>query len=103
MKDCLRLAGSVVLLFAACSRSEKTPAEHAADQPEKKKIVEISEDARKKSGISIETAGPAVLRKTLTLNGKIGPNEERMAHVSPRFAGIVKSIAKRLGENVKTG
>src|SRR5439155_26482274 len=47
--------------------------------------------------------GPAVLKKTLKLKGKITPNEERMLHVSPRFPGIVKSIAKRLGDVVKTG
>src|SRR5438874_8801564 len=90
-----------LLLLVSCSKSKKE-AEHAAEQPEKKRI-EVTEEARKKSGIAIEVAGAAVLKKTLKLNGKIGPNEERMVHVSPRFPGIVKSIAKRLGDVVKTG
>ena len=90
-----------LLLLVSCSKSKKE-AEHAAEQPEKKRI-EVTEEARKKSGIAIEVAGPAVLKKMLKLNGKIGPNEERMVHVSPRFPGIVKSIAKRLGDVVKTG
>jgi len=88
--------------LASCSKSKKEADEHAAEQPEKKRI-EVTEEARKKSGIQIEVAGPAVLKKTLKLNGKITPNEERMVHVSPRFPGIVKSIAKRLGDVVKTG
>ena len=88
--------------LVSCSKSKKEANEHAAEQPEKKRI-EVTEEALKKSGIQIEAAGPAVLKKTLKLNGKITPNEERMVHVSPRFPGIVKSIAKRLGDVVKTG
>jgi membrane fusion protein, heavy metal efflux system len=91
-----------LLLLVSCSKSKKEPNEHAAEQPQKKRI-EVTEEALKKSGIQIEVAGPAVLKKTLKLNGKITPNEERMVHVSPRFPGIVKSIAKRLGDVVKTG
>ncbi len=103
MKQCFLATVITASLFASCSHSEKGAAEHAADESEKKKIIEITDEARKKSGITVEAAAPAVLRKTLKLNGKIGPNEERMAHVSPRFPGIVKSIAKRLGDEVKTG
>src|SRR5207253_1792864 len=90
-----------LLLLVSCSKSKKEANEHAAEQPEKKRI-EVTEEARKKSGIAIEVAGPAVLKKTLKLNGKIVPNEERMVEVSPRFPGVVKSIAKRLGDSVKT-
>jgi multidrug efflux pump subunit AcrA (membrane-fusion protein) len=105
-KGCFLPALIAVLLgtpiVTSCSRSNQSAAEHASDQPEKRRI-EVTEEARKKSGIGIEVAGTAVLRKTLKLNGKIGPNEERMVHVSPRFPGIVKSIAKRLGDQIKTG
>src|SRR5437773_11532648 len=90
-----------LLLLVSCSKSKKEPNEHAAEQPEKKRI-EVTEEALKKSGIQIEVAGPAVLKKTLKLNGKITPNEEHMVHVSPRFPGIVKSIANSIGGVVKT-
>src|SRR5438046_2163696 len=63
----------------------------------------VSCGQKKKTEITIETAGSAVLKKTVKLNGKIGPNEERIAHVSPRFPGVVKSIIKRLGDEVKSG
>ena len=91
-----------LLLLVSCFKSKKEANEHVTEQPEKKRI-EVTEEALKKSGIQVEAAGPAVLKKTLKLNGKITPNEERMVHVSPRFPGIVKSIAKRLGDVVKTG
>jgi membrane fusion protein, heavy metal efflux system len=96
------LAAALAVLCMSCSRSKQPADERGENQPEKRRI-EVTEEARKKSGIGIEVAGPAVIKKTLKLNGKIGPNEEQMAHVSPRFPGIVKSIAKRLGERVKTG
>ena len=91
-----------LLLLVSCFKSKKEANEHVTEQPEKKRI-EVTEEALKKSGIQVEAAGPAVLKKTLKLNGKITPNEERMVHVSPRFPGIVKSIAKRLGDVAKTG
>jgi cobalt-zinc-cadmium efflux system membrane fusion protein len=100
MKTCLLVAA---LILAACSHSKQPAEEKTAGGPEKKNVIEITEEARVKSGISIETAGPAVLKKTLKLNGKIGPNEERMARMTPRFPGIAKSVAKRLGDEVKTG
>jgi membrane fusion protein, heavy metal efflux system len=101
-RKCILAFTIAASLFTSCSHSEKAADEHAADQSEKR-VVAVTEEARKKSGIAIDLAGPAIIRKTLKLNGKIGPNEERMAHVSPRFPGIVKSIAKRLGDSVKTG
>jgi membrane fusion protein, heavy metal efflux system len=91
-----------VSFLVSCSRSEKEAQEHAGEM-EKKNVIELTEEARAKAGISVETAGPAVLKKTLQLDGKIGPNEERIAEMSPRFPGIVKSIAKRLGDQVKVG
>jgi cobalt-zinc-cadmium efflux system membrane fusion protein len=65
--------------------------------------VQIGEESRKKAGICVETAGPAKLAIKLNLNGKIAANEERMTHVIPRFPGVVKSVTKRLGDEVAKG
>lgn len=65
--------------------------------------VTMSDESLKKAGIGIETAGPSKLAMRLELNGRIAPNEEQMAHVSPRFPGIVKSVTKRLGDHVDRG
>ena len=97
----LFLTAVMMTALSACSHPEKAAEKHA--QAEKKKVIELSDEARNKAGITVEAAGPAVLKKTLKLNGKIGPNEDRLARVSPRFPGIVKSVAKRLGDEVKTG
>ncbi|MEO8438734.1 MAG: efflux RND transporter periplasmic adaptor subunit, partial [Spartobacteria bacterium] len=65
--------------------------------------VTMSEASRQKAGIELATAGPAKLAVKLDLNGKIAPNEEKMSHVIPRFPGVLKSVAKRLGDAVAAG
>jgi cobalt-zinc-cadmium efflux system membrane fusion protein len=65
--------------------------------------VELSPAAAQQSGITVETAGPATLRRTLRVTGRIAPNEDRMAHVVPRYPGVVKETRKRLGDTVARG
>ncbi len=60
----------------------------------------LTPEAVKNSGIVIETAGPAKIKTSLKVHGRILPNEDRMAHVIPRYPGIVKQIRKRLGDAV---
>jgi membrane fusion protein, heavy metal efflux system len=65
--------------------------------------VEIPVESAKNAGIIVETAGPAKLHVRVPLNGKIGPNEEQMTHVIPRFPGVLKQVEKRLGDRVEKG
>ncbi|MGH8643160.1 MAG: efflux RND transporter periplasmic adaptor subunit [Gammaproteobacteria bacterium] len=60
----------------------------------------LTPEAVKNSGIVIETAGPVKIKTSIKVNGRILPNEDRMAHVIPRYPGIVKQIRKRLGDAV---
>src|SRR2546423_4671656 len=83
-----------LLLLVSCSKSKKEANEHAAEQPEKKRI-EVTEEARKKSGIAIEVAGPAVLNKTLQKNPQNGPTHEIPGAVHPPVPFIVKAIPHR--------
>lgn len=65
--------------------------------------VQLSAEALKNAELTIEEAGPAKIKSFLPLYGKIGANEEAMAHVQPRFPGIVKEVRKRLGDRVSKG
>lgn len=65
--------------------------------------VELPAQAAAESGILVERAGPATLRTTLRVNGRIVPNEDRLTHVIPRYPGIVKEARKRLGDPVEKG
>jgi membrane fusion protein, heavy metal efflux system len=60
----------------------------------------MTPEAVKNSGIIMETAGPAKIKNSVRANGRVRPNEDHMAHIIPRFPGIVKQIRKRLGDPV---
>ncbi len=53
------------------------------------------------AGIKIEEAGPAKLRTLVQMNGKIVADPDKVAHVTPRFAGVVLEARKKLGDTVK--
>ena len=65
--------------------------------------IELPAEAREASGIAVEVAGPQAIDVSLTLPGEIVPNAERLAHIVPRFPGIVREVRKRLGEHVSQG
>lgn len=65
--------------------------------------VELAKEMVERSGIVLEEAGPRKLQKTITVNGQITANKDRMAYVIPRFPGVVKAVRKKLGDKVQEG
>lgn len=65
--------------------------------------TELSDSALKVADIEIETAGPREISNDFRVYGKLLPNESKVAHLSPRFPGILKSIHKDLGDSVAKG
>lgn len=65
--------------------------------------TEMPPGAIASSRISIETVGPATIRETIKAYGRIVPNEDHLAHVIPRYPGIVREVRKRLGDEVAKG
>jgi cobalt-zinc-cadmium efflux system membrane fusion protein len=65
--------------------------------------VTLAPEQLEAAGIATATAGPATIRERVVLNGRVAPNEDALAHVMPRFPGVVRSVAKRLGEPVARG
>ncbi len=65
--------------------------------------VELGPEAVRAAKIEVETAGPATVRTTLDLTGQIVVNEDRIAHMIPRFPGVAKDVRKRLGDSVEKG
>jgi len=55
------------------------------------------------AGIGVETAGPAQIADTLTLMGRVVPNEERMRAVTARFPGPVRTVSRSVGDVVQVG
>lgn len=65
--------------------------------------LRLTDEVIRDSRITVETAGPTTLRTKLRVTGQIVANEDRMAHLIPRFPGIVKEARKRLGDRVENG
>jgi cobalt-zinc-cadmium efflux system membrane fusion protein len=70
---------------------------------EHSEIINISNEVQKEFGIEIKIAdsGEIVIHKDLT--GEIVPSPYNIAHIVPRFAGIVKNVYKKIGDNVNKG
>jgi len=65
--------------------------------------VTLSPEQIESAGIEVAAAGPATIHERVALNGRIAQNEDALAHVMPRFAGVVRSVHKRLGDPVAKG
>ena len=65
--------------------------------------VKITDQAAASVELKFETAGPRKIRKLAEMTGRIVPNDDQMAKVSPRFPGIVLESNKKLGDKVEKG
>ena len=65
--------------------------------------TELSPNAVKAAEIGFDVAGPQVIAQSAVVYGQITPNDDHVAHIHPRFPGIVKQINKSLGDTVKSG
>lgn len=70
---------------------------------EEEGVVTLSEEAIKTAKIEVQTAGPATLAMKLKVNGRVTPVSSKVAHIAPRFSGIIKEVRKDIGEYVKAG
>ena len=66
-------------------------------------IVKISSEVMKEFGVVVAEAKPGKIELHLDLTGEVVPNPYKIAHIIPRFGGIVKKIYKKIGDGVKAG
>lgn len=89
--------------FEVKIKADRNGKAHAWEYSQEEGRVEMEPEAIHASNIGVEAAGPAAVKSTLVLNGKIMPNEDRLAHMFARFPGVVRQVRKHLGESVKKG
>jgi cobalt-zinc-cadmium efflux system membrane fusion protein len=70
---------------------------------EKKGKLNIEKAAADAMKIEVMEAGPATVRVSIPVTGKISLNKNTIAQVRARFDGVVKSVAKTQGEMVQAG
>jgi len=73
------------------------------DEPEGGHTVQLTEEELREFGIEVGKAGKGKLQIEVVLPGEIVPNADKLAHVVPRVAGIVREVNKRLGDSVREG
>ena len=96
----LVLALCFLLPNLAFPAEEGHDAHHGEDHEEE---VRLTESELEEFGIELSTAGPGEIRDAIELPGEVRANEDKLAHIVPRFPGIVKEVRKRIGDSVEAG
>lgn len=65
--------------------------------------VSMSDASAQSVGLEFAAAGPRKLKTIARMIGKVTPNENTMASVSPRFSGVAVESSYMLGDHVNKG
>lgn len=65
--------------------------------------VQISDEVAQANGVRTEVAGPAEIRDTVVVTGRIVRDPARVARLNARFPGIIRELRKTLGDAVAKG
>ena len=92
-----------------CSEPEVAHDDHEESQQEQQEqteehaeeVVRFSQDELNEFQIELATAGPGIIENHVDLTGEIAIDPNRLAHIVPRFPGIVKDVYKKIGDNVE--
>ncbi|KGO99876.1 efflux RND transporter periplasmic adaptor subunit [Novilysobacter defluvii] len=109
---------ALALLLAACGGEPDQPAEdahadEAADhgteadehghEADEVASTVIAADVAEKSGIKTQPAGPGVIADEHEVQGLLTPVEGRVAQVTARFPGPIRSLRANVGDQVRAG
>ena len=77
--------------------------DHAGHGHEEEATVALTDRAVEFAGLTIDTVKQKTISRSIELPGEIGFNEDRLAHITPRYPGIVQKVIRQLGETVQKG
>lgn len=77
--------------------------EHADGEHADEEVVRLTPEQLAAFGVTITPAGPGKIDHGVELLGEVRPNGDTLAHVVPRFPGIVREVRKTVGQDVRTG
>jgi len=77
--------------------------EHAGASEGGGEFARMTPEVAANAGIEVGQAGPEKLRESIPLYGVVVANSERTRNVSARFAGVVRTVAKTIGDQVRAG
>lgn len=112
----LPIALLLALALAACGKGAAKDehaaegAKHAEHSGEKKEgghneseeLTLTSEEAER-AGVKVEEIKPQPLGETIAVTATIGPDQDKVARISPRIDGRITSAPAKLGDRVRAG
>lgn len=78
--------------------SEEASHDHAEEG-----VVTLTSETAKASNLEAKEAGPRSLKLKLKVNGRIAPVSSKVAHIAPRFPGIIREVRKDVGDRAEAG
>lgn len=105
--------GLLAIVLVIWLVSDETPdpqtAEHAGEEPVNEldevgaEFVAFTVAEIEEFNIDVQTAGPGTMAVEKELPGEIRANEDRYAHITPRVAGVVRSVSANVGSYIWAG
>lgn len=96
----------IIFYLTFCFMSTLTFAETGHDDDEEEHEeghIELTQEQIKHAGISLSRVGAGKIRETLPVYGVITSNAEKIQSVSARFDGVIRSVNKTIGAQVRKG
>ena len=107
----LRVVGLLIFTHAllGCRSSGEDAAGHGSERSEserpheEEKTIHLTGEQIAAAGITFAAAAPGTIDAGVDLLGEIRPNGDQLAHVVPRFPGIVREVRRTIGDGVRSG
>ncbi len=96
---------SALLVLTSCGDDQPViDTDHEENEIEEHtELVQLSQSVLTEFGIELDRAAPGTIQIHVTLPGEIVIPSDQLAHIHPRFPGIVKEIYKYIGDKVNEG
>lgn len=75
----------------------------AHDHDEHEGLVHLTQAEMEEFGVEVEVAGPGRLHIEIVVPGELVVNNDKLAHIGPRFPGVVTEVRKHVGDYVRRG
>ncbi|HML79030.1 efflux RND transporter periplasmic adaptor subunit [Geobacter sulfurreducens] len=82
---------------------EKKEGHEGHDEHGEEKLVKMSAEVQKQSGVVVAPAKKQRLAGVISATGKVEANADKIAHVSPRISGKIVTVKSSLGDSVAAG
>lgn len=91
----------IVSIGVVAEDSHKHSHDEHGEHEEAEVNLVIPDGLMNRLGLSIETAGSKRIVEGISVSGRIVPVDEKLAHVSPRFSGVIKDVKAKVGDIVR--